>query len=141
MAAAGKQKEISMGYPAHSTEPKTTLYLNLRYSANQKTDLVSLPRAPHEAENNSLSQSPDTPRIKKWIPFRYIAHPTKPRTTLYLNLRTLCESNYSSHFVTSDIPRSRKQLSVLISRHSAKPKTNLNFDPQALCKAKNESRF
>jgi len=89
MAAAGTQKEIPMGYPAHSTKPKTTLYLDLwtlresknrfrfvtldipqsrkqpsvsisGHSTNQKTDFVLLPRTFYETENNFLSQSPDT---------------------------------------------------------------------------------
>jgi len=106
-----------------------------------KRDSNGLSRPFHETENNSLSQSPDTPRIKKLISFHYLGHSTKPKTTLYLNLRTLRESKNRFRFVTSDIPRSQKQLSVSISGHSTKPKTNLNFDPQALCKAKNESRF
>ena len=78
---------------------------------------------------------------QKEIPMGYPAHPTKPKTTFFLNLRTLRESKNRFRFVTSDIPRSRKQLSISISGHSEKPKTNLNFDLQALCKAKNESRF
>ena len=135
-----------------------------------KRDSKGLSHPFHEAKNNLLSQSPDTPRIKKQIPFRYLGHSTKPKTTLYLNLQILRESknrfrfitsdilrsrkqpsvSISRHsanqknrfrFVTSDIPRSRKQLSISISGHSAKPKTNPNSDPQALCKAKNESRF
>ena len=84
------KKQISFRYLGHPTKPKTTFYLNLRilreskngfrfvtsgiprsqkqlsvsisgHSANQKTDSVSLPRTFHEAENNSLSQSSDTP--------------------------------------------------------------------------------
>ena len=122
MAAAGKQKEISMGYPAHSTEPKTTLYLNLRYSANQKTDLVSLPRAPHEAENNSLSQSPDTPRIKKLISFRYLGHSTKPKTTFCLNLQTLRETKNEYQFRSPGTMQSEKRISILTSEYSGSKK-------------------
>lgn len=106
-----------------------------------KRDSNGLSRPFHETENNSLSQSPDTPRIKKLISFRYLEHPTKPKTTFCLNLRTFRESKNRFRFVASDILRSQKQLSISISGYSAKPKTNLNFDPQALCKAKNESRF
>lgn len=38
MAAAGKQKEIPMGYLAHSTKPKITLYLNLRTFRESKNE-------------------------------------------------------------------------------------------------------
>ena len=135
------KKRFQWAIPPIPRNPKQLSVSISGYSANQKTDSVSLPRTFHEAENNSLSQSSDTPWIKKLIPFRYLGHSTKPKTTFCLNLRTLHELNYRSHFVSSDIPRSRKQLSVSISGHSTKPKTNLNFDPQALFKAKNESRF
>ena len=84
-----------------------------------KKDSNGLSHPFHEAENNFLSQSPDTPRIKKRISFRYLGHPTKPKTTLYLDLWILRESKCRFRFVTSGIPRNRKQLSVSISGYSA----------------------
>jgi hypothetical protein len=53
MAAAGKQKEIPMGYPAHSTKPKTTFYLNLRTL--------------YETKNESQFRSPGTMQSEKRI--------------------------------------------------------------------------
>ena len=106
-----------------------------------KKDSNGLSRPSHETENNFLSQSLDTPWIKKQISFRYLGHSTKPKTTFCLNLRTFRESKSRFRFVTSGILRSQKQPSISISGHSTKPKTNLNFDLQVLCKAKNESRF
>ena len=108
-------------------------------SANQNADSVSLPRAPHEAKNNLLSQSPDTPRIKMQIPFRYLGNPTKPKTTFCLNLQILRESKCRFRFVTSGIPRSQKQPSVSISGHSANQKTDSVSLPRTFHEAKNNS--
>ena len=92
-----------------------------------KRDSNGLSRPFYETKNNLLPQSPDTPRIKKLIPFRYLGHSMKPKTTLYLNLRTFRESKNRFRFVTSPIPRSRKQLSVSISGHSANQKNRFCF--------------
>ena len=92
------------------------------HSANQKTDFVSLPRVFHEAENNSLSQSPDTPRIKMQIPFCYLGHPTKPKTTFYLNLRTLHETKNESQFRSLGTMQSEKRISILTSEYSGSKK-------------------
>ena len=112
------KKKFQWAIPPIPRNPKQLSTSISGYSTNQKTDSVLLPRTSHEAENNSLPQSLETPRIKKLIPFCYLGHPTKPKTTLCLNLRTLCESKNRSRFVTSDISRSQKQLSVSISGHS-----------------------
>ena len=110
-----------------------------RYSTNQNADFVSLPRAFHEAENNFLSQSPDTPRIKKRIPFRYLGHSTKPKTTLCLNLRILRESKCRFRFVTSGTPRSQKQPSVSISRNPVNQKTDSVSLPRTFYETENNS--
>ena len=102
-----------------------------------KRDSNGLSRPFHETENNSLSQSPDTPRIKKLISFHYLGHSTKPKTTLYINLRTLRESKNRFRFVTSDIPRSQKQLSISISGHFVNQKTDFISLPRTFHEAEN----
>lgn len=92
-----------------------------------KRDSNGLSRPSHEAENNSLPQSLDTPRIKKRIPFRYLGHPTKPKTTLYLNLRTLRETKNESQFRSPGTMQSKKRISILTSEYSVKRKMNYDF--------------
>ena len=144
-----------MGYPVHSTKPKTTLYLNLRtfresknrfrfvtsdiprsqkqfsisisgYSANQKADSVSLPRASHEAKNDLLSQSPDTPRNQKRISISIPRHYAKRKTNLDFDFRVLWKQKMNCDFAF---------------RASGKPKMNLDLRLRTLSEAKNESRF
>ena len=136
MAAAGKQKKIPMGYPTHSTKPKTTLYLNLRtlresknrfrfvtsgtprsqkqlsvsisgYSTNQNADSVLLPRTFHEAENNLLSQSPDTPRNQKRISISIPRHYAKRKTNLDFDFRVLRKQKMNCDFASLSV-RSRQ---------------------------------
>ena len=150
MAAAGKQKEIPMGYPAHPTKPKTTFCLNIRtlresknrfrfvtsgtprsrkqlsisisgYSANQNADSVSLPRTFHEAENNFLSRSPDTPRNQKRISISIPRHYAKRKTNLDFDLRVLWKQKMNLDFAF---------------RVSGKPKMNCDFAFWVLRKAK-----
>ena len=104
-----------------------------------KRDSNGLSRPFHEAKNNLLSQSPDTPRIKKLIPFCYLGNSTKPKTTFYLNLRTLHESKNGFRFVTSPIPRSREQLSISIYGHFANQITALISLPRTFHEAENNS--
>lgn len=92
------------------------------YSVNQKADSVSLARKLYESENNSLSQSPNTPRIKKLIPFRYLGHSTKPKTTFYLDLWILHESKNESQFRFPGTMQSEKRISILTSEYSGSKK-------------------
>ena len=121
-----KAKEIPMGYPAHSTKPKTTLYLNLRTLHESKTDFVSLPRTFHEAKNNFLSQSPDTPRNQKRISISIPRHYAKQKTNLDFDFRVLWKQKMNCDFAF---------------RVSGKPKMNLDLRLRTLSEAKNESRF
>ena len=114
------KKRFQWAIPPIPRNPKQLSVSISGYSANQKTDSVSLPRISHEIENNSLSQSPDTPRIKKLISFRYLGHPTKPKTTFCLNLRTLHETKNESQFRSPGTMRNQKRISISISRHYAK---------------------
>ena len=56
------------------------------------------------------------------IPFRYLGHPTKPKTTFYLNLRTLCETKNESQFRSPGTMQSEKRISILTSEYSGSEK-------------------
>ena len=84
MTAAGKQKEIPMGYPIHPTKPKTTFCLNLRIL--------------HESKNGFRFVTSDIPRSRKQLSVSISGHSTKPKTNLNFDPQVLCKTENESRF-------------------------------------------
>ena len=156
MAAAGKQKEIPMGYPAHSTKPKTTFCLNLRIFRESKCRFrfvtSGTPRSPKQLSisisGHSTNQkngfrfvSSGIPRSRKQLSISISGHSTNQKTDSVLLPRTSHETENNSLPQSPDTPRIKKLISFRYLGHSTKPKTTFYFDLRTLRETKNESQF
>ena len=108
--------------------------LSWRLQESKKRFQWAIPPIPRSRKQLSVSIYGYSANQKQ-IPFRYLGHPTKPKTTLCLNLRILRESKNGFRFVTSGTPRSQKQPSVSISGYSANQKTDFVSLPRTFHEA------